>query len=87
MAAFRRVYDSHHLQADSQEPGSAPEPYATGEVLYFGMFRHGRARVVSTTRDLDYNYNYYSLILRQIIKAAYGYNEHKQLQYKTSIQI
>jgi len=21
-------YDSHHLQADCQEPGSAPEPYA-----------------------------------------------------------
>jgi len=24
----RRVYDSGHLQADCQEPGSAPEPYA-----------------------------------------------------------
>jgi len=23
-----RVYNSHHLQADCQEPGSAPEPYA-----------------------------------------------------------
>jgi len=28
MAAYRRVYDSHHLQADCREPGSAPEPYA-----------------------------------------------------------
>ena len=28
MAAYRRVYDSHHLQADCKEPGSAPEPYA-----------------------------------------------------------
>jgi len=28
MAAYRRVYDSRHLQADWQEPGSAPEPYA-----------------------------------------------------------
>jgi len=27
MAAYRLVYDSHHLQADCQEPGSAPEPY------------------------------------------------------------
>ena len=27
MAAYRRVYDSHHLQADCQEPRSAPEPY------------------------------------------------------------
>jgi len=26
--AYRRVYDSRHLQADCQEPGSAPEPYA-----------------------------------------------------------
>ena len=28
MAAYRRVYESRHLQADCQEPGSAPEPYA-----------------------------------------------------------
>ena len=28
MAAYRRVYDSRHLQADCREPGSAPEPYA-----------------------------------------------------------
>ena len=27
MAAYRRVYDSRHLQADCEEPGSAPEPY------------------------------------------------------------
>ena len=26
MAAYCRVYDSCHLQADCQEPGSAPEP-------------------------------------------------------------
>ena len=26
MAAYRRVYDSRHLQADCQEPGSALEP-------------------------------------------------------------
>jgi len=28
MAAHRLVYDSRHLQADCQEPGSAPERYA-----------------------------------------------------------
>jgi len=28
MATYRRVYDSRHLQADCQEPGSAPEPNA-----------------------------------------------------------
>jgi len=27
MTAYRRVYDSHHLLADCQEPESAPEPY------------------------------------------------------------
>ena len=26
MAAYHQVYESHHLQADCQEPGSAPEP-------------------------------------------------------------
>jgi len=30
MAAYRRVYDSCHLQADCQEPGSVPETYAFG---------------------------------------------------------
>ena len=33
MAAYRRVYDSRHRQADCQEPGSAPEPYARNRVL------------------------------------------------------
>ena len=28
MAAYRRVYDSRHLQADCQEQGPPPEPYA-----------------------------------------------------------
>jgi len=28
MAAYRRVYDSRHLQADCKEPGSALGPYA-----------------------------------------------------------
>jgi len=28
MATYRWIYDSHHLQADCQEPGSAPESYA-----------------------------------------------------------
>jgi len=28
MTTYPRVYDSRHLQADCQEPGSAPEPYA-----------------------------------------------------------
>ena len=28
MAAYRTVYESRHLQAECQEQGSAPEPYA-----------------------------------------------------------
>jgi len=35
MAAYRRVYDSRHLEADCQEPGSAPEPYA--RVIEYGL--------------------------------------------------
>jgi len=34
MAAYRRVYDSRHLQADYQERGSAPEPYASGNRVW-----------------------------------------------------
>jgi len=33
MAAYRRVYDSRHLQADCQAPGSTPEFYLS-MVLY-----------------------------------------------------
>jgi len=42
MAAYRRVYDSRHLQADCQAPGSAPEPYARqssmGYLYFFIQF-------------------------------------------------
>ena len=39
MAAYRRVYDSRHLQADWQEPGSAPEPYARqSNMRYLHLF-------------------------------------------------
>ena len=34
MAAYRRVYDSRHLQADCQQPGSAPEPYIRSVIEY-----------------------------------------------------
>jgi len=34
MAAYRRVYDSRHLEADIQEPGSAPEPYTLGKRVW-----------------------------------------------------
>jgi len=34
MVAYRRVYDSRHLPADCQEPGSAPEPYIRSAIEY-----------------------------------------------------
>ena len=44
MTAHRRVYDSHHLQSDCQEPGSAPEPYtwrSSKGYLYLFTFSYG----------------------------------------------
>ena len=41
MAACRRVYDLRHLQADCQEPGSAPEPYA-GKRVWATFFHCGK---------------------------------------------
>ena len=41
LAAYHQVYDSCHLQADYQEPGSAPELYARQSsigYLYFFYF-------------------------------------------------
>ena len=41
MAAYRRVCDSRHLQADCKEPGSAPEPYAgQSSTGYLNLFMH-----------------------------------------------
>ena len=38
MTAYRRVYDSRHLQPDCQGPGSAPEPYARQSSFYLTHF-------------------------------------------------
>ena len=35
MGAYRRVYDSRHLQSDCQEPGSAPKPIRS--VIEYGL--------------------------------------------------
>ena len=35
MAAYRQVYDSRHLQADYQEPGSAPGQSSIGYLYFF----------------------------------------------------
>jgi len=51
MAAYHRVYDSRHLQADCQEPGSAPEPYALRSITgYLYLFLHlANASALPTT--------------------------------------
>ena len=44
MGAYRLVYDLRHLQADCQEPGSAPEPYARqSSMSYLYLFTFGSA--------------------------------------------
>ena len=51
MAAYRRVDDSRHLQADCQEPGSAPEPYArqsSMDYLYTFTFSDDDGAFVNT---------------------------------------
>ena len=44
MAAYRRVYDSRHLQADCHELGSSPEPYARNRVwaTFYTLVLYGR---------------------------------------------
>ena len=45
MAAYRRVYDSRHLQADCQEPGSAPARKSSMGYLYlFSAVAYNNAR-------------------------------------------
>ena len=45
MAAYSRVYDSRHLQADYQEPGSAPEPYVRQSSIGYLYFFTSERRV------------------------------------------
>ena len=44
MAAYRRVYDSRHPQADCREPGSAPKPYARQSRLGY-LYLSGQVHV------------------------------------------
>ena len=41
MTAYRRVYDSRHLQADCQEPGSAPDMLGNRVWATFNFFHSG----------------------------------------------
>ena len=57
MAAYRRVYDSRHLQADCQEPGSAPDPTLGNRVKGKGIQFNDSIyqRKVSASRQLGVN--------------------------------
>jgi len=37
MAAYRRVYDSRHLQADCEEPRSAPDSGTLRSAIEYGL--------------------------------------------------
>ena len=52
MAAYRRVYDSRHLQADCQEPGSAGNPTLGNQVwagflMEYCIFVHSVLRLLA----------------------------------------
>jgi len=56
MAAYRRVCDSRHLQADCQEPGSAPEPYTRQSCmgylyLFYETIKHFISFIIMLTDD------------------------------------
>ena len=55
MAAYSRVYDSRHLQADCEEPGSAPEPYARQSSVGYLYFFYNHS---------DMNKAYYTAVLQ-----------------------
>jgi len=57
MAAYRRVHDSRHLQADCQEPGLAPEPYMLGNRVWatFTLYRAIAAKSTQVNYRLVHN--------------------------------
>ena len=52
MTAYRRVYDSRHLQADCQEPGSAQEPYARQSSMGYLFFTADAARYLESCKRM-----------------------------------
>ena len=66
MAAYRRVYDSRRLQADCQEPESAPEPYARqSSIDYWNQLRNPTlgSRVWTTFTCLGLTHNTCLIVL------------------------
>jgi len=59
MAAYRRVYDSRHLQADCKELGSPPEPSQRSVIEYglpfFSFYRKKLNVTQQNTRETQLN--------------------------------
>jgi len=58
MAAYRRVYDSRHLQADCQEPGPAPEPYARQSSMGYLSYRSDTVSNLRMSRGVGLRIGY-----------------------------
>ena len=63
MAAYRRFYDSRHLQADCQEPGSAPETYTRQSSMGY---------VTLILRSPIDNHRYTQIVSRKSLKWTTG---------------
>ena len=58
-SSVHRVYDSRHLQADCQQPGSAPEPYALRSALVWATFTFLPYLLFSKTGSPNMQHHYY----------------------------
>ena len=66
---YRQVYDSRHLQADCQEPGSAPEPYARQSSMgYFYLLRY-KEKQVNTLKKRSFTRQFCSTLYTRAIDA------------------
>ena len=69
MAAYGQVYDSRYLQADCQEPGSAPEPYA--QKLSMGFLYLAQYQMMRQHRSQELNQMLPEGVLSIAIKADF----------------
>ena len=72
MAAYCRVYDSRHLQAGCQEPGSAPNPTLGNRVyaVFLAANRHSHSFI---SAKLLFIYNENRTKVHNIVRAISVY--------------
>ena len=81
MAAYCQVYDSYHLQADYQEPGSAPEPYARWSSMGYLFYTKAAAVVCLSIQSTDAAYCYkWSGVIRLCVWWAHPWAMQKWLK-------